>query len=440
MADIPIFPRINGKPAVSEDILKDFLAKIQLYSEDDVRWARIPEYPRYGNDLRSPIMTLVTTAIAHMAAESTHTDGSTRSIVETWNVRLAAPGQAASTRWCSPSLSIVATGPSFELPESGPIGYTNIAACIQVVTEENKRCQEQHIFGFAKQMLLQQPNRDAVRLMYMTEDRAALVQFDRAGVQSTREVWYHLEPETFIHFIFAVCAFDEKELGFDDTIRWTFENGKKVAGHIDVINENGVRTSYPMRSVQPIIARSDIYSRGMRIWGVTDPVTGRNLLIKDTWLPSKSATRKRVPRTVFREPSGYMSLSILRGRIDPTFAAGYLRDHLDDLESTFWTLCQTTYAHCDRTSYKLKDAFFQAKAMFDTSKVLNSFGSPTKRVLEEFFLFLKEINGGQLAGDRDNHYKRILGVLRSRPWRWLDAPTRKPLVPMKMNLPSFLKH
>jgi hypothetical protein len=146
MADIPVFPRINGKPAVSEDVLKDFLAKIQLYSEDDVRWARIPEYSRYGNDLRSPIVSLVTTAIAHMAADSTHTDGSTRSIVETWNVRLAAPGQAASTRWCSPSLSIVATGPSFELPESGPIGYTNIAACIQVVTEENKRCQEQHIF------------------------------------------------------------------------------------------------------------------------------------------------------------------------------------------------------------------------------------------------------------------------------------------------------
>jgi hypothetical protein len=169
-----------------------------------------------------------------------------------------------------------------------------------------------------------------------------------------------------------------------------------------------------------------------------------------------------------------MSLSILRGRIDPTFAAGYLRDHLDDLESTFWTLCQTTYgwtapechvgmrqfadlAHCDRTSYELKDAFFQAKAMFDTSKVLNSFGSPTKRVLEEFFLFLKEINGVkfafddiadpkkrmnarlQLAGDRDNHYKRILAFF-DKALAMLDAPIRKPLVPMKMNLPSFLKH
>ena len=146
MSESPVLPRINGAPAVSEDLLKTFLAKTHLYSDDAVRWAHIPEWPRYANDIRSPVISIVTTVIAHMTAESTHTDGSTRSVVETWNVRLAAHDQATSNRWSSPSLSIVATGPSFELPENGPIGYTNIASCIQVVTEENKRCQEQHIF------------------------------------------------------------------------------------------------------------------------------------------------------------------------------------------------------------------------------------------------------------------------------------------------------
>jgi hypothetical protein len=250
-------------------------------------------------------------------------------------------------------------------------------------------------------MLLQQPNRDAVRLMYMTEDRAALVQFDRAGVQSTREVWYHLEPETFIHFIFAVCAFDEKELGFDDTIRWTFENGKKVAGHIDVINENGVRTSYPMRSVQPTIARSDIYSRGMRIWGVTDPVTGRNLLIKDTWLPSNQRPESEYLALV-RGVEGLVQMGGVHFSPYPTI--------LEMREAP--TKQQKASSRIDLTRYRVALEEYGERVVYceDEKKVLEAFrdGVAALQRLNELGLLHRDISPGNF----------LLGVEGAEPgWR-----------------------
>lgn len=153
--------------------------------------------------------------------------------------------------------------------------------------------------------------------------------------------------------------------------------------------------------------------------------------------------------------------------------ARYLRDHLDDIESIFWILCRIAYgwkvpgchigmrrfvdfSHCDITSFELKDAFFQAQAMFDTSKVLNNFGAPTKKLLKGLFCFLKDINQlkfaidniddpraqlqarADLAGKRDVHYERVLALFDKALLK-LQAPSRKPLAGMKINLPSFLK-
>lgn len=108
--------------------------------------------------------------------------------------------------------------------------------------------------------------------------------FDRAGVQVTQEIQYHLHPEVLIRFIITVSSHDEQDLGFDTSISWVCKNGRKVSGHISILDENGRRISYPMRSLEPIVAHTDIQSRGLRIWKVTDPETGKNLIIKDTWL------------------------------------------------------------------------------------------------------------------------------------------------------------
>lgn len=123
----------------------------------------------------------------------------------------------------------------------------------------------------------------------MTEERVALVHFDRAGVQVTQEVQYHNHPEVLVRFILNVSTCDEKELGFDTNISWVLKNGRKVSGHINVLDAESHRTSYPMRSIEPAIAHSDIQSRGLRIWKVSDPATGKDLVIKDTWLSDGQA-------------------------------------------------------------------------------------------------------------------------------------------------------
>ncbi|KAJ3516025.1 hypothetical protein NMY22_g14303 [Coprinellus aureogranulatus] len=483
-----ILPRLNGLPPHDDEYLMNILRKTNLYCPVKKRWRHVPIRVRRESGLRAAINHIFATILQHLSSISEPTDGSTRSVVETFAMPLAHK---------------------------------------PVVTEDAKGDTEQQSFRlgiFAKQILYRQANRDCVRCIYITEETVALVHFDRAGVQATQEVRYHLHPEALIRFILAIASFDERELGFDTSIYWSIEEGRKVSGHISVVDSKGILTRYPLHSMEPTIAHCDIQSRGLQIWRAIDPATGKKVIIKDTWLfeaqkpeadflnqvrgvegmvqilaqdfgtyPTTAQMRAeptaglvepgRVNKiryrvvleeygenvahcrderkligalrdglaalqglnrlgTIHRDVSpdnfllgpegakpgwrgviidldnacdlgasdgknngigtkGYMSLNVLRCRIDPDFAERYLRDHLDDIESVFWVLCRVAYgwklpgchvgmrrfvdfAHCDLTSFELKDAFFQARTMFNTSKILPIFGTPTKRLLQDF--------------------------------------------------------
>lgn len=138
-----VLPRINAISNPTDGFLGEefgLLRKTNLYSKHHRRWTHIPEGPRGKSHLRSAIKAIFAAVLSNLTNMSTHTDGSTRTIVETVNTPLAHK-PFSDGGWSSPDLAVLATGPSFELQQKGSFGYTNIATCILLVTEEGKKCQ-----------------------------------------------------------------------------------------------------------------------------------------------------------------------------------------------------------------------------------------------------------------------------------------------------------
>ncbi|KAF6755153.1 hypothetical protein DFP72DRAFT_1067880 [Ephemerocybe angulata] len=143
----------------------------------------------------------------------------------------------------SPDIVIQATGNSFELPrtcymspgDDDSVGYTNITTAVDLGLDTETGDEDVDIFEqvyrmavHAKEMYVQQPNRHFVRVLFMTETRLRLIEFNRGGVITTRFINYHDDPDTLIRLIIGLSSPNEETIGMDITIRWKEENGRKI--------------------------------------------------------------------------------------------------------------------------------------------------------------------------------------------------------------------
>lgn len=135
-------------------------------------------------------------------------------------------------------------------------------------------------------MFNHQPNRTCSRALLITERTIRLIHYDRTGVYITPPFDYHNDPHTFVRLILGLSSFDESVLGFDTTIRWHIEHGRKVSGTITTVpSGNGVQQTpvvYKMKELAPVFLRSAICGRGTTCWLVKTPA-GKDLVIKDSW-------------------------------------------------------------------------------------------------------------------------------------------------------------
>ncbi|KAF5331347.1 hypothetical protein D9611_011857 [Ephemerocybe angulata] len=268
------------------------------------RFFNIPETVDAKSDLYSPLLHILQIIVSTSGnSYSVNHDYSvnrdrvdTREVVDTHGRVLQ--------KWIvdsefSPDIVIQATGNSFELPrtcymspgDDDSVGYTNITTAVDLGLDSETGDEDVDIFEqvyrmavYAKEMYLQQPNRHFVRVLFMTETRLRLIEFNRGGVITTRFINYHDDPDTLIRLIIGLSSPNEETIGMDITIRWREENGRKIPDVICVMHyESGQNRKYWMQSVDPVRQTDNLVHRDKRLWEVKDD-EGNHLLIKDSWV------------------------------------------------------------------------------------------------------------------------------------------------------------
>ncbi|KAF6741598.1 hypothetical protein DFP72DRAFT_1024314 [Ephemerocybe angulata] len=190
-----------------------------------------------------------------------------------------------------PDISILATGPSFERAETSDkesMGYQNVASVFDVELDRTKTQPVEQVVQlgtYCRQIFMQQPNRNFVRSLIVTECNVRLVHYDRSGTYTTPFHNIHDDPLTFIRLVLGLSSTDECVLGLDTTVQWTKDpvTGKKASGAIKSVGREGNPVEYRLNmDVKPFI-RASISGRGTTCWNALYPVTKERVLIKDAW-------------------------------------------------------------------------------------------------------------------------------------------------------------
>jgi hypothetical protein len=136
-------------------------------------------------------------------------------------------------------------------------------------------------------MFVQQPNRRFIRDIDLSRTRLRLFHWDRTGIESSDTINIHENPHIFIRIVLGISSPDEEELGFDTSIQWTVDNGKKTKGTLATVNAQGQKVIYDLVDLNPIAQRFPSKGKATTCWKVRDPNTGQLFVVKDTWrLPS----------------------------------------------------------------------------------------------------------------------------------------------------------
>jgi hypothetical protein len=86
-----------------------------------------------------------------------------------------------------------------------------------------------------------------------------------------------------VRLVVGLNSLDESAIGFDVSIKWTIEDGRKVGGTLTTMKKDKTEIKYILSEVDPVITFFDIRGRGTQCWNVSDPTTGDKLLVKDCW-------------------------------------------------------------------------------------------------------------------------------------------------------------
>ncbi|RXW13102.1 hypothetical protein EST38_g12751 [Candolleomyces aberdarensis] len=104
-----------------------------------------------------------------------------------------------------------------------------------------------------------------------------------AGAQYTPSIDINEDPRVFVRLVLGLSSPNESDIGLDPSIQWTIENGRKVRGVLITRGSDNTEIVYPLLNVDPFFRRNNIRGRCTTCWRVSDPVSGEELLVKDSW-------------------------------------------------------------------------------------------------------------------------------------------------------------
>lgn len=273
-----------------------------------VGWKGIPSVTNIKKPLYKPLLSIIQDVREAFLTEQGTSFVASRVVRDTHHTRM----RYENGLKMRPDFVVVAEGSSFEVPHrSSPsfpgvedVGYTNVATVFEVRREKSRGTDEENVTQIGlhcQQIFLQQPNREFVRALLITEQMVQLVHYDRSGTYITPPLNYHSEPHTFVRLILGLTSTDETVLGFDNTVRWEIENGRKVSGTITLsgtgcaVAEGRKPIVYHLKGTKPSFSRPSICGRGTTCWLVQQP-GGKDLIIKDAW-----RTGSRLPEHEYLE-------------------------------------------------------------------------------------------------------------------------------------------
>jgi hypothetical protein len=160
-------------------------------------------------------------------------------------------------------------------------------------------------------------------LVFLSGDYFRLFHFDRSGVQYTPFINFHVDPHTFVRLILGLSSPDEFDIGLDSTIQWTIEDGRKVGGTLTTRGTDGPEIVYPLLKVVPFFFRGNICGRATICWSVRDPVTGEDLVIKDSWKPEDRVSEHMYLQSAIGIPGVVQMVSCEPGRDETRNLRGF---------------------------------------------------------------------------------------------------------------------
>ncbi|KAF6743499.1 hypothetical protein DFP72DRAFT_976484 [Ephemerocybe angulata] len=278
---------------VDEAVLDDYLnSRNSHYKVDDDgtgRWTCLPPQAEDAEELCEPLSNIISSILGLL--EEPSGEKSTREVINSHSDAF----KYGTYKEACPDISVRATGPSFQLPKPSEeyvegLGYSNAASVFDVLLDgHNLRDIDQasKMANHCKNIFLQQPNRNFVRSLIITQSSARLVHCDHSGVYLTPFFNIHRRPRTFMRLVLGLSSRKEDVLGFDTSIKWKVKSkdGRKRSGTITVVGDDGIPTSYILRMGRQPLVRQDFIGRGTTCWRAIHPVTGERVLIKDAWRP-----------------------------------------------------------------------------------------------------------------------------------------------------------
>ncbi|KAF6747057.1 hypothetical protein DFP72DRAFT_921126 [Ephemerocybe angulata] len=262
-------------------------------------------------------------------------------VINTKAARFYHGEEGASDMWTSPDISILArpapegSTSSFQEPrrKSKPgkkqpgkkqrekqrekeriVGYSNLVSIVEVKVDSKLPSVESNMgqLGvYARQVMIQQPNRRYFRALIATEKRYSLYHLDRSGCQHTRlaDINYGKGGEdvrTFIRLVLGLSSTDEKTVGLDPSVKWKIDGeDRKVSGTITVRDEDGKEREYDLVRVDPVFLRPSIRGRGTTCWHATEKgKPDKEVFIKMSW-----RSKDRTPEYVYlKEAKGVVGI------------------------------------------------------------------------------------------------------------------------------------
>ncbi|RXW23023.1 hypothetical protein EST38_g2833 [Candolleomyces aberdarensis] len=286
------FARSLYHDLASDSAIDSFLKKSRFYDITQRRWKLPQSFTKLlDSNPCAPFFNIVSSIVKHFWHDAT-AEG-TRRVVDTHATDLPHIERRYPNHSSRPSIVIKAEGPSFQLPQTktgdilAKLGFSNVAACIEIQAEGSELPtleQAIRVGTYARQIFGQQPNREFVRMLFLTEQHLRLFHFDSSGLQCTPPIDFHEEPHTFVRLVVGLSSPNESDLGLDTSVQWTIEDGRKASGTLTTRVEDGnTKKVYALRNVEPVFCRSYFHGRGTKCWSVIDYGTGKVLFVKDSW-------------------------------------------------------------------------------------------------------------------------------------------------------------
>ncbi|KAJ2914980.1 hypothetical protein MD484_g5412, partial [Candolleomyces efflorescens] len=276
---------------VSNGAVDQFLEECSLWNTEKRCWTKLLN-PQGESALYEPFVNITNAILGKFVTSMSEAGESKRKAIDTNTKGLRHQEEEETTLRSRPDVSIRGEGSCFEVPEedakgkTAEVGFSNMTSFQEMKLEKAKGSpglQGIQVGIYARQIFIHQPTRRFVRSLLLTETNARLYHFDRSGGMYTPEINIHKDPYTFVRLVIGLNSLDESVMGFDDSIKWSIQDGRKVGGTLTTQRKDNTKVIYNLASVDPVTTFVDICGRGTQCWSVYDPTTGDKLLVKDCW-------------------------------------------------------------------------------------------------------------------------------------------------------------